>query len=98
MGTERAEPGTAAPAATWSVPESPPDPNRHNRALLIALLVGVGLLWPLPVGGALLMVSASFGLVISWETDLSGAALTPALVEPVVPRPALADPNPLGSF
>jgi hypothetical protein len=44
----------------------------------MTLLVGVGLLWPLPLGGALLMVAASFGLVIAWEPQLTGAVMTPA--------------------
>ena len=40
------------------------------RITLIAFLLGVGLLWPLPLGGALLMVASSFMLVISLEEEL----------------------------
>ena len=40
------------------------------RITLIALLLGVGLLWPLPLGGALLMVASTFMLVISLEEEL----------------------------
>jgi hypothetical protein len=57
----------------------------HSRIWLMALLVGVALAWPLPLGGVLLAVVASFGLVISWEADLSGAVMAPAPSEPVLP-------------
>jgi hypothetical protein len=72
--------------------------KRRNRTLLLALLVGVGLLWTVPLGGALLMVAASFGLVISWETELIGVVVAPARVEPVAPRPVPDDPTAPGSF
>lgn len=98
MRADRCEWVTAAQSAKGPVEVSPPDLKIRNRTLLMALLVGAGLLWPLPLGGALLMVAASFGLVISWETELSGAVVTPALVGPVVPRPVPADPTALGSF
>jgi hypothetical protein len=39
-----------------------------QRSLLTGLVLGMALLWPAPLGGALLMVVASFGLAISWET------------------------------
>ena len=39
----------------------------RHRISLLALLLGMGLLWPLPLGGAVLMVAATFALVISWE-------------------------------
>ena len=42
------------------------------RISLTALLLGVGMLWPLPVGAAVLMVAATFALVISWEDGLQG--------------------------
>jgi hypothetical protein len=60
--------------------------GRANGALGMALLVGMGLLWPLPVGGALLMVTAGFGLAILWETELGEPVPSPALVEPATPR------------
>lgn len=44
--------------------------TRH-RGLVTALVAGVALLWPLPLGGALLMVTASIGLAVSWESALS---------------------------
>lgn len=44
-----------------------------KRALHMMLIVGVGLLWPIPVGGALLMVTAGFGLAILAETELGEA-------------------------
>jgi len=55
----------------------PRDRKVRLRTALIALLLGVGLLWPLPLGGALLMVAATFVLVISLEEELD-AALPPA--------------------
>lgn len=45
----------------------------RHRISLFALLLGMGLLWPLPVGAAVLMVSATFALVISWEEELDVA-------------------------
>ena len=50
----------------------------HSRIWLMTLLVGAGLSWPLPLGGVLLAVVASFGLVISWEAEMNAA-------EPVLP-------------
>jgi hypothetical protein len=57
-----------------------------SRIWLMAILVGVGLTWPLPLGGALLAVAASFGFVIAWEAELGGTVvMTPAVTEPVRP-------------
>ena len=50
----------------------PRDRKIRQRISLTALLLGVGLLWPLPVAGAVLMVAATFALVISWEDGLQG--------------------------
>lgn len=61
---------TAAPAAPPSAGEFPPHRKLRVRITLIALLLGVGLLWPLPLGGALLMVASTFMLVISLEEEL----------------------------
>lgn len=68
---------------------SVPDASVRTRLFLTALLLGAVLLWPLPFGGAVLMVAASFGLVIAWEE--SGAVPTPALLTPLTPLPILAD-------
>jgi hypothetical protein len=46
------------------------DRKIRDRSALMALLLGIGLLWPLPTGGALLMVAGAFGLAISWEDGL----------------------------
>jgi hypothetical protein len=67
---------TAAHAAPWSAGSFARDRKLRDRTTLIALSLGVGLLWPLPLGGALLMVTAAFALVISWEQDLDDT-LTP---------------------
>ena len=42
----------------------------RHRLSLIAFFLGVVLLWPLPLGAAVLMVTATFALVISWEEEL----------------------------
>ena len=93
MRTDRAAAITADQSATWPDGLSPSRLKIHSRTSLIALLVGVGLLWPLPLGGAVLMVVASFGLVIAWETELARAVLTPTLIGPAVPRPIRVDPD-----
>jgi hypothetical protein len=54
----------------------------HSRTWLLTLLVGAGLSWPLPLAGVLLAVVASFGLVISWESEMTRGVMTPV---PVVP-------------
>jgi len=64
-------------AAPLSAVAFPRDRKVRLRTALIALLLGVGLLWSLPLGGALLMVAATFVLVISLEEELD-AALPPA--------------------
>jgi hypothetical protein len=52
--------------------------TEHSRIWLIAILCGVCLTWPLPLGGALLAVAASFGFVISREAELGpGSAKRP---------------------
>jgi hypothetical protein len=45
----------------------------RHRISLIAFFLGVVLLWPLPLGAAVLMVTATFALVISWEEELDVA-------------------------
>jgi hypothetical protein len=64
---------TAADVAPWSAGAFPRVRKLRARTTLIALLLGVGLLWPLPLGGALLMVAATFVLVISLEEELDDA-------------------------
>jgi hypothetical protein len=62
------------------------DLNHPKWALGITLLVGATLTWVLPVGGALVMVAAGFGLAIVSESELPDPVLTAALVEPATPR------------
>ncbi len=50
---------------------TPQDRKIRNRISLTALLLGVGLLWPFPLGAAVLMVAAAFALVISLEDALT---------------------------
>lgn len=49
----------------------PRDRKIRHRISLGALLLGVGLLWLLPVGAVVLMVAATFALVISLEEGLN---------------------------
>lgn len=61
----------------WTLPADraegliPRDRKIRHRIALAALLLGVGLLWPLPVGAVVLMVAATFALVISLEEGLN---------------------------
>lgn len=57
----------------------------RHRISLTALLLGVGLLWPLPLAAAVLMVAATFGLVISWEEELN-VARAPTVTDPFAPN------------
>jgi len=41
-----------------------------NKIVLAMLLLGVALLWVVPLGGALLLVTAAVDLAIRWETEL----------------------------
>lgn len=56
----------------------------RQRISLTALLLGVGLLWPFPLAAAVLMVAATFALVISEEESLD-AARPPAPMDPFTP-------------
>lgn len=46
----------------------------QNKISMVMLLLGVALLWPVPLGGALLLVTAAIGLAIAWEADMAGEA------------------------
>ena len=61
----------------------PPRPEMSRKLPLALLLLGGALLWPVPVGGALLMVAAGVGLAISLESDLMGVVPARALDGPV---------------
>jgi hypothetical protein len=56
----------------------------RHRLSLIGFFLGVALLWPLPLGAAVLMVTATFALVISWEEELDIARppTTPISLDP----------------
>lgn len=96
MRTDRPESRAAAQSATWLVGGFASDPKIRNRTALIMLSVGVGLLWPTPLGGALLMVAASFALAVSWESGLVGAA-APAYAGPQT-SPVRPDPSAPASY
>ena len=46
-----------------------------SKISLALLLLGASLLWLVPLGGALLLVTAGVGLAISWEAQLEPAAV-----------------------
>jgi hypothetical protein len=74
-------------------------PPGAGKSISVAmLLLGVGLLWPVPLGGALFLVAGGFGLAISNEVELTQAA--PATANPpVAPQASVAtpfDPQPEG--
>ena len=56
-----------------------------NKISLALLLLGAALLWPLPVGGALLLVTAAVGLAVCWEAELEPRPAVAPLPVPVVP-------------
>jgi hypothetical protein len=45
-----------------------------KKISLAMLLLGVGLLWPVPLGGAVFLVAAGVGLAIVSEAELTEAA------------------------
>ena len=73
LGSSFPIPGADAMARAWSErsPESDVSPQHPEKAqaLSAALLVlGVGLVWFVPLGGALLFVSGCLGLATLWDT------------------------------
>jgi hypothetical protein len=77
MHADIAERATAAHATSRSSRVFPRDLKLRDRSALIAVLLGMALLWPLPLGGVLLMVAGTFGLAISWEDELIEARVSP---------------------
>jgi hypothetical protein len=45
----------------------------RTRFSVVMLVLGLLLLWPVPLGGALLLVTASVGLAIAVESDMAPA-------------------------
>ena len=87
------EGGKGALSATRRDGAAPPA-KVCNRMALVALLVGIGLLWVLPLAGVLLSVTATFVLVISWEMHEALMTPMPTLIAAVAPDPVRADANP----
>ena len=57
-----------------------------NKMGVLAMLIGIVLaLGPLPLGGALMMVTGSIGLAIAWEGGPSGQLLREGQREGEVP-------------
>ena len=69
--------GATAARAPFSPRASPRNLKLRDRSALIALLLGMALLWPLPLGGVVLMVAGTFALAISWEDQLIEARVSP---------------------
>jgi hypothetical protein len=60
------------------------------RRISVALLgVGAALIWPVPLGGALVMLTGALGLAVAMEDDLISEGLIPAQVA----RPADQGPG-----
>jgi hypothetical protein len=59
-----------------------------NKILLLMLLLGAGLLWAVPLGGALLLVTASVGLAICWEDELEPPRSVAVVPVPFAPPAA----------
>ena len=52
------------------------------RRISVALLgVGAALIWPVPLGGALVMLTGALGLAVAMEDQLISEGLIPAQVE-----------------
>ncbi len=47
-----------------------PQPGMGKKMSAAMLLLGLGLLWPVPLAGALVLVSAALGLAVSSEAEL----------------------------
>jgi hypothetical protein len=62
-----------------------------NKLMLLMLLLGAGLLWSMPLGGALLLVTASIGLAICWEAELEPRPSVAPALAPADDRPFSSD-------
>jgi hypothetical protein len=52
------------------------------RRVSVALLgVGAALIWPVPLGGALVMLTGALGLAVAMEDDLMNEGLIPVEVQ-----------------
>ncbi|HET9772862.1 MAG TPA: hypothetical protein VFS16_18340 [Acidimicrobiia bacterium] len=53
------------------------------RRISVALLgLGAALIWPVPLGGALVMLTGALGLAVAMEDDLISDGLIPAQIAP----------------
>jgi hypothetical protein len=82
-------PGADTIAAAWA--ERPADgvaPEYPEKARIISaamLILGAALLWFVPVGGALLLVSGGLGLAIWWEAPLGGRSSARSIASDSIP-------------
>lgn len=91
------ESGSGSHSATRPDRMGPPDAKVRNRISLAALLFSLGLLWVVPLAGALLSVTVTFVLVISWEMHEALMTPAPALIAAGAPDQVGADTSPLSS-
>ena len=82
-------PDADAVAAAWSdrspdgvAPEHPEKAKTISAAMLV---LGAALLWFVPIGGALLLVSGGLGLAISWDAPLGGMTTARSIVTGATP-------------
>jgi hypothetical protein len=87
-------PGADTIAAAWSEPApegvAPECPEKARTISAAMLFLGAALLWFVPVGGALLLVSGGLGLAIWWEAPLGGPSSARSIVSdatPITPGP-----------
>lgn len=53
------------------------------RRISVALLgVGAALIWPVPLGGALVMLTGALGLAVAMEDQLMSEGLIPMAADP----------------
>ena len=78
-------------AAVWA-DTSPAGVMPQHRAKaksvsVVLLLLGVPLLWLVPLGGALLLATASLGLTIAWEVRPGGPLAAPSITTITASQP-----------
>jgi hypothetical protein len=78
----------------WDTPPAGVIPKRPEKAKgvsVVMLLLGVALLWAVPLGGALLLATAALGLTLLCEAQPGGPSTAPPAADPVLHRPLKMD-------
>ena len=66
----------------WDTPPAgviPKRPEKAKRVPVVMLLLGVALLWVVPLGGALLLATAGLGLTLLCEAQPGGPSAAPLI-------------------